>query len=59
MGIFGPIGLALLLSAGYVLGLKLYTDVSPLETCAIRSLAGLFALFLMAIWPTYGNEGPS
>jgi hypothetical protein len=59
IGIFGPIVLALFLTAGYAFGLKLYTHVSPLETCAIRSLAGLFALFLIAVWPTFANEGPS
>jgi hypothetical protein len=59
IGIFGPIGLALFLSAGYVFGLKLYANVSPLETCAIRCLAGLFALYLIAVWPTFGDEGPS
>jgi hypothetical protein len=58
LGILGPIGLALFLAAGYVCGLKLYTDVSPLEERGIRVLAGFLTIFLIAVRPTFRDEGP-
>jgi hypothetical protein len=58
VGVLGPIGLAVFLAAGYACGLKLYTDVSPLEDRAIRVLAGFLAFFLIVVWPTCGDEGP-
>jgi len=57
LGVLGPIGLALFLAAGYACGLKLYTDVSPLEDRAIRVLAGFLAFILIALWPSFADEG--
>jgi hypothetical protein len=58
IGILGPIALAVFLSAAYACGLALYTDVSPLETGAIRAQAGFLALMLIAVWPTFADEEP-
>jgi hypothetical protein len=56
IGVLGPIGLALFLSAAYACGLSLYTDVSPLETRAIHVQTGFFALMLITVWPTFGDQ---
>jgi hypothetical protein len=55
LGILGPIGLATCLGAGYAL--RLFTGVSPLEDRATLVPAGFFAFFLIAVWPTFGDEG--
>jgi hypothetical protein len=57
VGILGPIGLTVFLAVGYACGLKLYTSVSLLEDRAIGVLGGFLAFFLIAVWPTFGDEG--
>jgi hypothetical protein len=58
LGVLGPIGLALFLAAGYACGLRLYTNVSPLQDRGICVLAGFLSFFLIAVWPTFDDEGP-
>jgi hypothetical protein len=58
LGVLGPIGLALFLAAGYACGLRLYTNVSPLEDRGICVLAGFLVFFLIAVWPTFDDDGP-
>jgi hypothetical protein len=52
IGLLGP---AIVLTAGYACGLKLYTDVSPLQTGMIRVLGGFLVLIFIAVWPTFGE----
>jgi hypothetical protein len=50
--IAGSLGLAVIPTVGYVCGVRLYTDVSPLETGMIRVLGGFFFGFFLTAWPT-------
>ena len=51
--IVATLGLALIPTVGFVIGLKLYTHVSPLEIGMIRALGGFLVLSLIVIWPTF------
>jgi hypothetical protein len=50
-----PLALAVVPTTGFVWGLELHTDISPLKRGMIRVLGGFLFVYLLTVWSTSGE----